>query len=569
MSERNQPIISGIEGTVTVHSDVDATTSAVLQNNWTATVAPAVTDDSASGYAVGSEWTDVTADKSYKLVDATVGAAVWKETTAAGGGGGSLYTNNDTVGGGRVATLTDTLEWRSGRTVRSNNTATTIVNFTTIIEVSSLGDFPTPVANVITLAADTTYLIKGTVDILNNELDVQVDNCAIVGKDRNKDILIASTLTGVMITVGADVATVPTNTEYNFTLDNLGLQAPLGKILEASNIDKTVATGDIFGRTKVLQITNCEIRDTKDVWTIVGFELIDLLNTLVWFITGTASPIGCQFQSVRHLEVSSCEVFNWSNSTVNVSNMIEILDDVISTGVGTPTIFNAVVNLNGCIIHPEWDQVGLKLNSGSETKFGTIGANTFIDANLNTPTGALFLPQTAGLIILPDYSQPQSVTYDIFGNQGIINSTAGICATLNQNLTFTTAGLKKIDTGTPATNATLQATNRFSVDPDGTITYNGLKQIYCSIHVTLSMEEGNINNDHNYKYYLYMDRGVGYTALPESDVEIDASGPTTTLPLSLLYGTLFNPNDKLQVWVEEVNGLNNVRIIDFQIVVRE
>ena len=87
MSERNQPIISGIEGTVTIHSDVDATTSAILLNNWTAIIAPTVTDDSAAGYAIGSEWTDVTADKSYKLVDASVGAAVWKEITAAGGGG--------------------------------------------------------------------------------------------------------------------------------------------------------------------------------------------------------------------------------------------------------------------------------------------------------------------------------------------------------------------------------------------------------------------------------------------------------------------------------------------------
>ena len=105
-----------------------------------------------------------------------------------------------------------------------------------------------------------------------------------------------------------------------------------------------MATGSVFGRTKVLQISNCEIRDTKDVWTIVGFELVDLLNNLIWFINGTVSPIGCQFKSCRHLELSSCEVFNWANTTTNVSNMIELLDDVISTGVGTPSIFNAVVN---------------------------------------------------------------------------------------------------------------------------------------------------------------------------------------------------------------------------------
>jgi hypothetical protein len=85
MSQRNPPILAGIDGSVTEHSDVGATTSAILLNNWTAVVAPVVTDDADSGYAVGSEWTDVTADKSYKLIDATAGAAIWKETTAAGG----------------------------------------------------------------------------------------------------------------------------------------------------------------------------------------------------------------------------------------------------------------------------------------------------------------------------------------------------------------------------------------------------------------------------------------------------------------------------------------------------
>jgi len=94
MSQRNPPILEGIDGTVTVHSDVAATTSAVLLNNWTAIVAPVATDDSASGYTIGSEWTDVTADKSYKLVDASVGAAIWKDITSTGGGGGGATLRN-------------------------------------------------------------------------------------------------------------------------------------------------------------------------------------------------------------------------------------------------------------------------------------------------------------------------------------------------------------------------------------------------------------------------------------------------------------------------------------------
>jgi hypothetical protein len=48
-------------------------------NNWTATTAPTVNEDSGDGYAVGSQWVDVTADKTYFCQDSSVGAAVWRE----------------------------------------------------------------------------------------------------------------------------------------------------------------------------------------------------------------------------------------------------------------------------------------------------------------------------------------------------------------------------------------------------------------------------------------------------------------------------------------------------------
>lgn len=73
-----------------------ANTIAANGANWTAvknelakTVAPTATDDSASGYVVGSRWIDTTADKEYVCLDATTSAAVWTETTGTGGGGGA------------------------------------------------------------------------------------------------------------------------------------------------------------------------------------------------------------------------------------------------------------------------------------------------------------------------------------------------------------------------------------------------------------------------------------------------------------------------------------------------
>lgn len=52
---------------------------ATKKSNLAATVAPAVTDDSATGYGIGSIWIDVTADQVYMATDVSVGAALWKQ----------------------------------------------------------------------------------------------------------------------------------------------------------------------------------------------------------------------------------------------------------------------------------------------------------------------------------------------------------------------------------------------------------------------------------------------------------------------------------------------------------
>jgi len=63
------------------------------------TQAPTANDDSDDGYSVGSHWEDVTNDKAYICVDATVANAVWVETTAGAAGGEANTASNYGVGG--------------------------------------------------------------------------------------------------------------------------------------------------------------------------------------------------------------------------------------------------------------------------------------------------------------------------------------------------------------------------------------------------------------------------------------------------------------------------------------
>lgn len=64
-------------------------------NNLAAAVAPTANEDSGDGYSVGSRWINTTTDKEYVCLDASVGAAVWTETTAAGGGGSLTVQEED------------------------------------------------------------------------------------------------------------------------------------------------------------------------------------------------------------------------------------------------------------------------------------------------------------------------------------------------------------------------------------------------------------------------------------------------------------------------------------------
>ncbi len=70
-------------------ADGGAVTSSALvyDSGWTtirnnvAAGTPGVGDDDGDGYAIGSRWYDVTDDNEYVCLDASTGAAVWKQTT--------------------------------------------------------------------------------------------------------------------------------------------------------------------------------------------------------------------------------------------------------------------------------------------------------------------------------------------------------------------------------------------------------------------------------------------------------------------------------------------------------
>lgn len=161
--------------------ELDTFAAAVPTDNLIATTDPTVTDDSNSGYSVGSRWINLTLDKFFMCVDASVGAAVWNDTAAAGGGVQESDFNAHTI---LQATSDDTPvpiiidEQRIvGRITSGNITALTAAQVLTLIAVTAGADVTAD--NPPQTHAMGTHTDEGALATLNSVDTGQIDDDAV------------------------------------------------------------------------------------------------------------------------------------------------------------------------------------------------------------------------------------------------------------------------------------------------------------------------------------------------------------------------------------------------------
>ena len=445
-------------------------------------------------------------------------------------GGSSLYTADGTIAVNRLVQIQNGLIWSGSTMFRTTNTR----NIKEVIQESDLGS---------TLAANTTYVIRGKVTV-SNSITVTNNGTEIVGLNRDVDE-IEWAGTGNLFFVR----------DTNFTMANLKLSSSTAgnNIISALNVQ---GTGYNYERNKIITITNCQFRGTYDIMDIDGFDLVDISQCL--FIYVKATNWGLRFRDTSKLQISSSELIRWFDETslptpsgFSTVSMIEFRANAIPGGFGA-------VNINGCIIHPQQNQNGIDIAAGSTTGFGTISSNAFVDGNL---LGEVFLPVISPG--LPNYSAVETIGYDVFANQGILNSTSGTVMTLTGNATVTA-----LSAGVPAiinTNGSVvqQAGVRYTVTGAGRATYTGKKQVYVSIHASISYEkQGNGTDD--YKFYIYKNGAL----LPGAEVDILVDDDASTA-LPMVYGTLMSTSDYIEFYVENPTGNEDMLVKDFQVVIRE
>ena len=474
------------------------------------------------------------------ITGTTISATTISSTSISGGtfyGDGSnltstpsIYNQNNTIGTNRVAIITDSLTWSGGSESR-------IVNGRTMKEVTQASDIPTA------LESNTTYIIRGQVTTSTNHT-CNVEGVEFIGFNRDVDEIVWAG-TGAFLTL----------TDCNFNLQGIKVSSALpgNSILSATNIS---ASGYNNNRLKVLTINNCQFRGVYDVWDINGYDLIDVTNCLFFYVK--AVNFGLRFRDVSKVEITSCELIRWfDESTIptpsgwSTVSMIEFQSNNLAS-------FGAV-NINGCIIHPQQTQNGIDVSTGSTTGFATISSNAFINAGLTT--GEVFLPVISAA--LPNYSDTSTTTYDIYSNQGLLDSKAGTIYTLVGNTTDTSLSVNTPVIVNSGGGAVQQAGVRFDVTSAGRATYTGTKQLYLSIHITLTfLKQGKGTDD--YVFYIALNGSV----IPASETPLrdldDIEGG-----LGLVYGTLMNTNDYIELWVENTSSNDDMLVTGYKILIRE
>ena len=419
------------------------------------------------------------------------------------------------------------------RLVLSNAGITQTENGTTIVDVLDASDLPA------TLAANTTYVIHGNLTVTSG-ITVTNDNCAVVGRDRNKD----------RITFSAKNATLFTITDCSFAMQDLTIASTdsTSTLIDATDV---ASSGYNNSRNHFFTLVNCQFRNVVgDLMTVRGFDLVDFNNTTFFYVE---SPnFGCRFEDVSKLEISSCEFIRWFSesslptpSGFATCDMIELMANNLSS-------FGAI-NINGCIIHPQQTQFALNISSSSTTGFGTIAANAFVNVGITT----------GGILTGSTYDSTSMLKYDVFANQGLPDSSA--YKFLYQNGTnaqsattsFIPLSLLSVTSG---------AAQRLSTASNGGAQYDGSKEITVKIDASLTVQGVGGNNE-QFEFQLYKINGVTITPIAgtTSLIELD-SGEIGGIKLFTIINLV--QNDIIRVYYRSPSN-DNFTLANYSIAVKQ
>lgn len=257
--------------------------------------------------------------------------------------------------------------------------------------VHSASDLPTPVSNVITLAADTVYRVSGTVNIGNDRI-IMSDNSVLIGTNQDYD-KITSTTTGVLIT----------SSDVSCRLAQLGLTATSstafdvdGTGVESFDIIRCVISCDSIGdfdNVSNVDIFRSSITATTAGMTFVGaFDELECNHLTITVSATNATCIDLGTATFNNIHFESCEVNNPSGTGYGI--------DVAASGANlTSGNIGHIINVDfATVVNASNYAEGannwvIMASNGVAPSIGKASGYTDGNANANTFGGGVGVPE--------------------------------------------------------------------------------------------------------------------------------------------------------------------------------
>lgn len=384
------------------------------------------------------------------------------------------------------------------------------------VTVQSAVDLPA------TLAANTTYIIVGRV-VTANTINVTNQGCAIIGLNPSKDVL---EYTGTTSFINV--------TDVSFKFENVCIEAPNTGAQVLTAIDYTVGAAPTYGRSERLTFTNVIIKNVYNVMSIVGYDIVDFLNTIVTNVTGT---VGVNLRDVSKTQITSCEFIRWFDSATgtvfSTASMLKFRSN------GPDNVGFGAVDITSSILHPQQTQVGIECELLSTTGFGTIVGNTFVDIGL-----------TSGSLTSIDVNSLEGRNYVIRENQGLLNQIGLVEMRLANNALQT--ALTTINTPVQingGTAFTFPVANRVVTGNTGTIEGYLTRPTYFFVNVNLTATMQNGGNNQAINFYFAVN-GVAIL-FAKGGGEFDQSVPQS---LGFSVTGLAQGGDVFSIYVENASN---------------
>lgn len=338
--------VSGFDGTLIISGG----TASSIKNNYSATSAPTGAHDSSAGYAIGSNWINISSGTAYICVDASIGAAVWTSSSAGSFSLDADSGTSQTIEGGDTLTISGTAN-AIDTVVGATNTVTIDISnsYSGQTSITTLGTVSTGTWQGTTIAVDQGG--TGQISYTNGQLLIgnTTGNTLSLGTLASADSSITITNGTGTIDLAVNDANVDHGSIGGLTDDDHTQYA----LLSGRSGGQTLIGGTAASNTLTLQSTSDATRGTINIVDNViigGGTSPSELRLLEGSASGTnytgfKSPTTLSSNVVYELPSASGtdgQVMAWSSGDV-----MEWTDRVSSSATNKVTTISVVSTLPG------------------------------------------------------------------------------------------------------------------------------------------------------------------------------------------------------------------------------